>query len=311
MTQDGGYHIPVLLHETVDALAVKKDGVYVDGTLGGGGHTEEILKRGGRVIAFDRDADAIAYVQKRFSKIPAYDGRYTLIRDNFKNLTKVLSKHIDPIIDGAVLDLGISSHQVDVRERGFSYTNGAVIDMRMDQSQSLSAKEIVNEYPEKDLLKILYGYGEERNAARIVKAILAARKEKPIETTDELAALVASCFPPFVKGGHPAKRTFQALRIAVNDELTGLTEAIGGFIDVLAPGARLAVIDFHSLEARCVKEAFREKSQGCICPKSLPVCVCGHKASVKWIEKGKRASGTELAQNPRAHSATLRVVEKL
>ncbi|MCL2798130.1 MAG: 16S rRNA (cytosine(1402)-N(4))-methyltransferase RsmH [Firmicutes bacterium] len=307
------YHIPVLLGETIDALRVKPDGLYLDGTLGGGGHAEEILGRGGRLIGVDRDQDAIAHVQDRFSRIPEFAGRYELVHDNFKNIhSSLLTPNSSLTFDGAILDLGVSSHQIDLAGRGFSYMADAPLDMRMNQGQALSAYNIVNEYPESELSRILYTFGEERSARRIAKAIAAARAKKPIETTLELSKIVLSCFPPFIKGGHPAKRTFQSLRIEVNDELSGLMQALKDIVDLLAPGARLAVISFHSLETSAVRRAFRELASDCICDKSQPICVCNHKASVKLIEiKGITPTRQEQELNSRSASASLRVIEKL
>lgn len=307
-----GYHIPVLLTETADALAVKKDGLYADCTLGGGGHTEEILYRGGRVIAFDLDAEAIKFVSGRFSKIPEFKDRYILIHDNFKNLKKVFEERHIGNIDGVTIDLGFSSRQVEVRERGFSYTGDAVVDMRMDQSQGLSARTVLDEYPESELARIIYTYGEDPYARKIAKAIAARRKTSPVRTTKELSDLIISCYPPFFKGGHPAKRTFQALRIEVNGELDGLKEFIKDAVYLLNAGSRLAVISFHSLEDRIVKNAFAELSAACTCPKSFPVCVCGGKAVGKLIDKkGIVPSKEESEFNPRSKSARLRIIEKL
>ena len=304
------YHVPVLLSECMEALAVSPEKLYFDGTLGGGGHSGEILRRGGRVIATDRDMDAIDCARGKFLAVSAYAGRYTLVKDNFKNALQVLKDNGISALDGALLDLGISSHQVDEDSRGFSYSGDGVLDMRMDRDQMLSAMTVVNEYSEEALSRLIYTYGEERFARKIAGRIVQARKRAPIETTRELADLIKACVPQGQKGGHPAKRTFQAIRIEVNNELSGLGEAIGDLTSVLKPGARIAVISFHSLEDRIVKQTFKTLATDCICDKSLPVCVCHHKASVKLLGKTK-PSEAEIAANPRAQSATLRVAEKL
>lgn len=306
----GEYHIPVLLNECMDALKVTTGKLYFDGTLGGGGHTGEILRRGGRVIATDRDMEAIDYARMRLSQISDYNGRYTLVKDNFKNAKEVLAASEADAIDGALLDLGISSHQVDENLRGFSYSGNGLLDMRMDRDQYLSAMTVVNEYTEEELSRIIYTYGEERYARKIAKAIDEARKRSPIETTKRLADIVKSCVPTGAKGGHPAKKTFQAIRIEVNNELSGLGEAIGDLIQALRPGGRIAVISFHSLEDRIVKQTLKMHAVDCICDKSLPICVCNHKATVKLIGKYK-PSAEEITRNPRSQSATLRVAEKL
>jgi len=310
---DKPYHVPVMLTETVDALNVVKGGLYLDGTLGGGGHSSEILRRGGRLIGFDRDTQAITHCQNTFASLGEFSGRYTLIHTNFFSASQIIREYLSHIdcLEGAVLDLGISSRQVDENARGFSYIGDAAIDMRMDTTEKFSAYHIINEYSEQQLLKILYSYGEEKNAKKIVRAILKAREAAPIATTKALSDLVIKCFPPYIKGGHPAKRTFQALRIEVNGELDGLGQALLDIIGLLKPGARLAVITFHSLEDRIVKRTFKDASEVCRCDKSIPVCVCKHKPLVKQIGKGIRPSDTELAQNSRAKSATLRIVEKL
>ncbi len=309
---DEQYHISVLLKETVDSIKVKSGGIYFDGTLGGGGHSQEILKLGGRLVASDRDIDAIDHCLNTFSRVVDYNGRYNLVKDNFKNIKHILSQLDIDNLDGAILDLGISSHQIDVKERGFSYTGNGILDMRMDRDQFFSALTIVNEYDEQELRRILFAYGEEKNAKKIASRIVEQRQKQPIETTSRLVEIIQSCFPPYAKGGHPAKKTFQALRIEVNSELTGLGEALCDIIDVIKPGGRLAVITFHSLEDRIVKQTFKSLSIDCVCDKSLPVCVCNHKATVKLVaNKGIRPSEGELASNPRSKSATLRVVEKL
>ena len=306
------YHVSVMLQESVDALKVQEGNLYFDGTLGGGGHSAEILKRGGRLIAVDRDIEAIKYVQNKFARIPEYKGRYTLVHDNFKNVKEILKNHSIEHLDGAVLDLGVSSRQIDDKSRGFSYKADDIVDMRMDRGQVLSALTVINQYTEEELSRIIYTYGEERHARRIAREIVKARAKKPIEKTGELSQIILSCFPPFIKGGNPAKRTFQALRIEVNGELDRLSDALTDLVNCLTSGARIAVISFHSLEDRIAKQTFRALAADCVCDKSLPVCVCNHKATVRLPEsKGKKPSSKEQAVNPRSASATLRVAEKL
>ncbi len=304
------YHVPVMLSETVNALQVGTGKLYFDGTLGGGGHTGEILRRGGRVIATDRDMEAIDFSRMKLSQIADYNGKYTIVKDNFKNVLEVLSSNEIDALDGAVLDLGISSHQVDENLRGFSYSGNGLLDMRMDRDQYLSAMTVVNEYTEEELSRIIYTYGEERFARKIARSIIEARSKSPIETTKRLSDIIKSCVPESKKGGHPAKKTFQALRIEVNNELSGLGEAICDIVSKLKSGGRIAVISFHSLEDRIVKQTLKTLSVDCICDKSLPVCVCNHKASVKLIGKYK-PSAEEAARNSRCKCATLRVAEKI
>ncbi|MCL2061990.1 MAG: 16S rRNA (cytosine(1402)-N(4))-methyltransferase RsmH [Firmicutes bacterium] len=306
------YHIPVMPNETVGALNVQKDKLYFDGTAGGGGHSEQILQLGGRLIATDRDAEAVRHTQNRFSKNPEFAGRYTVIHDNFKNADAILNQLKIAYIDGALLDLGVSSRQLDACARGFSYMADAPLDMRMNQQSGKTAKDIVNGYSEEELARVLYRYGEEKLSRRIARAIVTQRNSAPIESTARLAQLVAACYPPFHKGGNPAKRTFQALRIEVNDELSGLDTALNVLFNRLSPQSRLAVISFHSLEDRVVKQKFKQLAADCICDKSLPVCVCANKAKGRLIgSKGIRPSPNELSQNPRSKSATLRVIEKI
>ena len=304
------YHVPVLADECMSALAVKSGGVYFDGTLGGGNDSERILLRGGKLIAVDRDIEAIDYVSARFASNPDFTGRYELVHDNFKNAAHVLAERSIDGLDGALLDLGISSRQVDEPTRGFSYSRDGELDMRMDRDQLLSAMHVVNEYSQDQLARILFTYGEEKFARKIAANIAAKRKLSQIETTTQLADIVLASVPSR-KSGHPAKKTFQALRIEVNNELSGLGEAICDIADKLKSGARLCVITFHSLEDRIVKQTFHSLAVDCICDKSLPVCVCGHKASVKIIGKAIRPSEEEISRNPRSKSATLRVVEKI
>ncbi|MFR1565807.1 MAG: 16S rRNA (cytosine(1402)-N(4))-methyltransferase RsmH [Christensenellales bacterium] len=303
------YHVPVLFDECMRALNVVSGGVYLDGTLGGGGHSEGILLRGGRLIALDRDADAIAESEKRF-KSKSLQG-YTLVKSNFKNAAEALDSLKVDKLDGALLDLGISSHQIDAPERGFSYRFDGKLDMRMDKDAPLTAYDVINGYPEDKLCGILFDYGEERFAKRIASAIVRQRQIKLIETTLQLSEIVKASTPEFYhRQGHPAKKTFQAVRIEVNGELSGLGEALESIADRLKSGGRLAVITFHSLEDRIVKQCFRTMCTDCICDKSLPVCVCGHKATAKQIGK-VRPTNKEVESNPRAASATLRIIEKL
>lgn len=303
------YHISVMLDEVISALNVRSGGIYFDGTLGGGGHSLGIMKAGGNVIATDLDEDAIKYAEDRFLS-EGMSGRFTIVRDNFKNFLRVTDSLGCDAIDGAVLDLGVSSHQFDDGERGFSYRFDAELDMRMDRRQELTAEDVVNGYSEKELLRVLYEYGEESYAKSIVRNIIKARQAHPIKTTGELADIIAKSVP-YRKGGHPAKKTFQALRIEVNGELDGLGQAVEDIVGKLRSGGRLCVITFHSLEDKIIKNAFRLMATDCICDKSLPVCICGHKAAVKQIKTNKRATEEELAENNRSHSASLRIVEKL
>lgn len=306
------YHVPIMLSECIDSLNVKEGSLYFDGTLGGGGHSEEILKRGGRLIATDRDSEAIDFSLARFSKNSNYNGKYTLVKDNFKNIKHVLSNIGENAISGAILDLGISSHQIDVKDRGFSYMGDANLDMRMDRDQFLSAMTIVNEYSEEELSRIIFTYGEEKASRKIAARIVERRRVSPIETTKQLVEIISSCVFNNHKGGHPAKRTFQALRIEVNGELSGLSESISDIVSLLSKGSRLAIISFHSLEDRIVKQTFKLLSSDCICDKSLPICVCNHKASVALVgRKGIRATEEEQKKNTRSSSAILRIVEKL
>lgn len=304
------YHVPVLYNECLDNLNIKTGGTYFDGTLGGAGHSEGILMRGGNLIATDLDKDAIENAKIRLGK-PEYEGRFALVRDNYKNFSNVLSSLNVDKIDGALFDLGISSHQIDEPERGFSYRFDGKLDMRMSDEQSLSAYDVVNTYSEEKLADILYLYAEERFSRRIARNIVNARKIKPIETTLQLAEIVKQSVPMQAqKNGHPAKKTFQAIRIEVNGELNGLDTLIEDVIEKLNSGARLCIITFHSLEDRIVKKAFALHSTDCICDKKLPICICGHKATVKSLGKIK-PSKEELELNSRSASATLRIIEKL
>ncbi len=291
-------------------LKVKTDGVYADGTLGGGGHSSLICERlseEGRLIGIDRDEIAHRAAQKRLEK---YDCQKVFYHDNFFNIKEILK---NDKIDGAILDLGVSSPQLDDAERGFSYNKDARLDMRMDRTQLLDAYTVVNTYDEKRLADIIFKYGEDKLARKIASAIVKARAKKDIETTTELSEIIKSAFPASLRFAdkHPAKRTFQAIRIEVNGELDGLEKAIRDFVDCLKEGGRLSVITFHSLEDRIVKNVFADLSKGCDCPKDFPVCVCGKKPLIKLITKKPIvAEKQELEDNFRAHSAKLRVIEK-
>lgn len=306
-------HISVLLNESVDALNIKKDGIYADGTLGGGGHSEKILERlsnGGLLIGIDQDAEAICAAKKRLEKFTNVIYENT----NFKNIRDILIRNSIENIDGAVLDLGVSSYQLDNADRGFSYIADSRLDMRMDLSSELDAYKVVNTYSEENLAKIFFEYGEEKFSRRIASQIVKTRSAKPIETTLELSELVKKCIPQKTvkKGSHPAKRVFQAIRIEVNGELAILESALNDFFDVLKPGGRLAVISFHSLEDRIVKNTFASLAKGCICPKDFPVCVCGKKPRGKIItRKAVVPSDDEIDRNKRSKSSKLRVIEKL
>lgn len=304
------YHVPVMFKECMDNLLIKPNGIYFDGTLGGGSHTGGMLERGGRVVATDLDDDAIKHVNERF-KDEAFYKNLTIVKSNYKRFTEVTDELGISEIDGALLDLGISSHQVDEASRGFSFQRDGVLDMRMNREQDFSAIDIVNTWSAEKLAEIIFEYGEEKFARRIARNITEYRKSKKIESTLELADIVKrSVDSAAMRNGHPAKKTFQALRIAVNDELTGLDKVVKDIVKKLKKGGRLLVITFHSLEDRIIKRAFTELSTDCICDKSLPICVCGHKAEVKLIAKIK-PSKEELDDNSRSASATLRVVEKL
>ena len=306
-------HKPVLLEETLAGLHIRPDGVYADGTLGGGGHSYEIAKRlteGGKLIGIDRDAAAIKAAGERLAP---FADRVQLVRGNYEDTAHILENLGIRRIDGMLLDLGVSSYQFDEASRGFSYREDAPLDMRMDQRDAISAHDVVNSYTEMELFRIIRDYGEDRFAKNIAKHIVMERQTKPIETTLELAEIVKQAIPARCRegGGHPAKRTFQAIRIEVNRELDILKNTVDGLIDLLEPGGRLCIITFHSLEDRIVKGAFRTAENPCICPKNFPVCVCGRKPKGKVItRKPITASEAELAENPRAHSAKLRVFER-
>ena len=306
-------HRSVMLEPCMQALAIKPDGIYVDGTCGGGGHSFEIAGRltDGRLIGIDQDEAAISAAGKRLS---VYGERVTLVRNNFRHVADVLDELGIAEINGILLDLGVSSYQLDTPERGFSYMADAPLDMRMDKRAAKTAYDVVNGYAESDLRRILFDYGEERFAPRIASRIVEAREKHPIETTGELVSIIKSAIPAAARDGghHPAKRSFQAIRIEVNAELDVIRPALEAAMERLAPGGRMAVITFHSLEDRIVKETFAAMASGCTCPRGLPVCVCGKKPSVKVItRKPILPDEEELADNPRSRSAKLRVAEKI
>lgn len=304
-------HIPVLFNESIDALDIKPDGLYADCTAGGGGHSNAILDRlseNGRLVAVDRDPEAIATLTERF------EGRenVSIVNDNFFNIKTILSRFTDEGVDGILADLGVSSHQLDDAARGFSFHADAPLDMRMSM-QGMSAADAVNSLSQRELQDIIYRYGEDKFAPRIAAGIVRAREEKPIETTLELAEIIKSSIPAAARreGGHPARRTFQALRIYVNGELDGLDGAISDMFDSLKVGGRLAIITFHSLEDRAVKQTFASLCEGCICPPEFPVCVCGRKSRGRLPQKALAPGREELERNPRSRSARLRVIEKI
>ena len=307
-------HVSVMLCETVDLLGVREGGVYVDGTLGGGGHSAEILRRlngTGHLYGIDRDADALAAATARLSGA----GNFTAIRGNFHDVKDVLAAQGVERIVGMMVDLGVSSYQLDTAERGFSYHAVAPLDMRMDQRQTLTAATIVNTYSKEELTRILRDYAEEKWAARIADIIIEHRARKPIETTGELVACVDAAIPKKVRmqeSGHSARRTFQALRIAVNDELDPLRAALTDMVSLLSPGGHLAVLTFHSLEDRIVKQTLRQLANPCTCPPKIPVCICGKKPVVRVLGGGGIKPGAEeIARNARSRSAMLRGCEKL
>ena len=307
------HHVSVLLEETVGALNVMPDGIYVDATLGGAGHARRIaahLSEHGRLIGIDQDETAIAAAREQLADVRC---QVPLVRDNFRNLSAILAAEEIPYVDGVLFDLGVSSPQIDTPERGFSYMQDAPLDMRMDQRARLSAYDVVNAYTAEQLTEIFYTYGEERWAKRIAAFIEKERQVHPIATTGDLVAVIDRAVPKEVRarGGHPAKRVFQAIRIEVNDELGILEGALTAAVDVLRIGGRLAVITFHSLEDRIVKNTLRRLAQGCICPPHTPVCVCGHTPEVRLVGKAKAAGKEECAANTRARSAKLRVSEKI
>lgn len=330
-------HIPVLLNEVIENLQIKEDGIYVDCTVGGAGHSSEIAKRlnkNGVLIAFDKDIDAINAASEKLSKfckveilnldnisqfnIHSYDNRQlplaVIIKSDFKNFKQALEKININFVDGVLIDLGVSSHQIDCAERGFSFRQDAKLDMRMDKSASLTAADIVNNYSEQELANIFFRYGEEEFSRPIAKNIVKAREIEPITTTLQLNEIIENSLPKkivYSRGG-AAKKVFQALRIVVNGELDGLDKMLEDVVEALKPGGRFAVISFHSLEDRIVKQTFKELTRDCVCPPNIPICVCGHKATIKMISKKPiTASEEELKINSRSASAKLRIVEKI
>ena len=306
-------HKPVLLDEVIEGLDIQENGIYIDCTMGGGGHSSVIashLGQNGGLIGFDRDMDAVKVCREKFKD----DKRIKVIHSNYKDATDVLREMGITEFDGLLIDLGVSSYQLDNGERGFSFNNEGRLDMRMDKSQELDAYYVVNNYSPERLVQILYRYGEEDNAKRIVQKICENRQLNPIETTTQLKEIIESAFPKKViygKGG-VSKKTFQAIRIEVNDELDGLDKTLETLAGMLKKGGRMAVITFHSLEDRIVKNVFKDLSTGCICPPRTPVCICGHKASVKLVNRKPIIAGEEeLKDNSRSSSAKLRVIEKL
>lgn len=306
-------HTSVLLEEVIEGLAVKPEGIYVDGTLGGGGHSYEIagrLHKDGKLVGIDQDEAAVLAAGERLKE---FGDKVTIVRSNYRNTKGVLASLGIEKIDGMLLDLGVSSYQLDEQERGFSYRYDTPLDMRMDRRQTLSAKEIVNGYSESELFHVIRDYGEDKFAKNIAKHIVRARQEKPVETTGELNEIIKAAIPAKMRaeGGHPSKRTFQAIRIECNKELEVLKESLEELIELLNPGGRLCIITFHSLEDRIVKAAFKQAENPCTCPPSFPVCVCGK------VSKGKVITGKpilpgeeELKENPRSKSAKLRIFEK-
>ena len=306
-------HKPVLLEEVLDALSLREDGMFLDGTVGGAGHSSAIASKltTGKLIALDRDDTAIAVARERLSR---FGDRAEVVKSNFVDMAKVCKDKGIEGLDGILLDLGVSSHQLDTPERGFSYMHDAPLDMRMDRTAPIDAAYVVNNYDRQDLIRIIRDYGEEKLAVRIADKICRRREERPIERTGELVDIIRSAYPD---GGrsikhHPAMRTFQAIRIEVNGELEIIGRTVKDAVSLLAPGGRLAIITFHSLEDRAVKEAFAELAQGCTCPRDFPICVCGKKPQIRIVSKKPITStAEELRDNPRAHSAKLRVAEKI
>ena len=307
-------HVPIMLDECIENLSIKPDGVYVDATLGGAGHSSKIaeqLNENGILIGIDKDITAINVSRERLKD---YKCKKILVNDDFCNLKTILKENNISKVDGILADLGVSSYQIDEASRGFSYTKNAPLDMRMNQNQRIDAKYVVNNYSEKDLLKILYEYGEESFSKSIVRNILKAREVKEIETTLELVNIIEKSVPSKLlhKGGSVAKKTFQAIRIEVNGELDSLKNVLNDMLEVLNPSGRLCIITFHSLEDRLVKNCFAENSTGCVCPKSFPICVCNHKPKIKLISKKPIIPNEkEIKENSRSTSSKLRVAEKI
>ena len=312
MEEHGFVHKSVLLYETVGSLNIKPGGIYVDGTLGGGGHAYEVCKRlgGGRLIGIDQDADAIRAAGERLAP---FKDKVTIVRSNYQNIENVLKELNIEKVDGIYLDLGVSSYQLDTASRGFTYREDAPLDMRMDQRQKMTARDIVNDYSESELYRVIRDYGEDRFAKNIAKHIVAERTKGPIETTGQLNEIISHAIPMKIQktSGHPSKRTFQALRIELNHELDVLRDTLDDMIDLLNPGGRLCIITFHSLEDRIVKSSFRKNENPCICPSHFPVCVCGNVSKGKVItRKPILPSEEELTVNSRSKSAKLRIFER-
>ena len=306
-------HYSVMLHETIEQLNIRPDGIYVDGTLGGGGHAYEVCSRlqNGHFYGIDQDDAAIAAASER---LRCFGDKVTVIRNNYVNAVEALREYGVTGVDGIVLDLGVSSYQLDTEDRGFSYRFDAPLDMRMDRRQTLTARDIVNNYSEMELYHIIRDYGEDKFAKNIAKHIVLAREEKPIETTYELNEIIKAAIPAKMRetGGHPSKRTYQAIRIALNRELDVLRDSLDDMIKILKPGGRICIITFHSLEDRIVKNVFQDAAKGCTCPPSFPVCVCGHKPKIKILTKKPIiATREEVEENPRSRSAKLRVAERV
>ena len=307
-------HVPIMVSEVLSLLEPVRGGIFVDGTLGGGGHAEAVLRalpESGRLYGIDRDDDALKAAGARLA---CFGERFTAIKGNFFDMRSLLAQRGVTAVDGILLDLGVSSYQLDAGERGFSYRTEAPLDMRMDQSAPLSAKQVVNEWSEQELTRIFFAYGEEKFSARIAKSIVTARKDAPIETTTQLAALIKNAIPAKFRNEpqHPARRCFQAIRIAVNGELDGLSDALKAAHDLLRPNGRLAVLTFHSLEDRIVKNTFRTFENPCTCPKSAPVCICGKKPTAKVLTRHPLvASEQEQNENPRSTPAKLRAIVRI